>query len=170
MKKQSVKLSVLLILMVLFAAPGVLAYFIYQNPSWLGASRTNKGVLLSPAVQLTFLKPNKQWRLVYWSPKACTQQCIERLELLVRVRLALGRRYYQVEELLLSSEDVVQNMNVLKEKNIQLDVVQQGQLAQSPILGDKAQIFIMNPDNYLVLRYQEDVNPDDIYKDLKVLL
>ena len=39
-----------------------------------------------------------------------------------------------------------------------------------PILQNHLEIFIANPEDYLVLAYQSTVKPDDIFYDIKQLL
>ncbi len=166
----------LLLLGLVFLAPGISAYFFYRHPQWLGAATTNKGVFLAPPVLLTsldLLSPNK-WRLVLWSPSACETSCIEQLDKLARIRLALGRRLYDVvPQLWLGakapplSEALV---NILQDQGIDTLPLAAGASKRMPILQNRLEIFIANPDNYLVLSYQPMVKPDDIFNDIKQLL
>ena len=174
MKKLNSRYSILLLLVVLFAAPGIAAYLFYQHPSWLGASRTNKGVLLAPPIALTSVTGQSKWRIIFWTPKACGQECFTQLDVLARVRLALGRKLYQVDQrLLLGKTDSVVNKSLeeaLKGKDFKVSPLSATELEQLSRLSSQPRIFIMNPDNYLILSYQAGVNPDDVYKDLKTLL
>lgn len=65
MKTQSNKYYVVLLLIVMFAAPGIAAYVFYQHPSWLGSTRVNKGTLLSPPVVLKGLEGEKNGVLYF---------------------------------------------------------------------------------------------------------
>ena len=174
MKKQRAKYSVLSLLLLLFVAPGVAAYLFYQHPSWLSPSRVNKGVLLTSPLRLASIPGTTKWRIVFWSPEACDQSCLSQLDVLARVRLALGRRLYQVDQLLISghaeTERSMPLSNALKEKDFTVRVLTASELTQLRALSTQAQIFIMDPDNYLILSYQAGANPDDVYKDLKLLL
>ncbi len=165
---------VLMLLGLLFAAPGISAYFFYLNPMWLGNSTTNKGELLRPPVLLADAKPGSKWRLVVWSSDACEQDCIAELDKLARIRLALGRHLYKVDSQLLInaqtpplSEELVRT---LYEQDIQTVRLSQKERGKMRVLQNKLEIFIVNPDSYLVLAYQPTVKPEDIFHDLKQLV
>jgi len=165
---------VLFLLVALFAAPGLSAYFLYNHNDWLGAPKTNKGRLLSPPILLTQPGTNTKWRLVLWSPGACDKGCIQQLDKLARIRLALGRRLYNVEFWLLLGVDAPplpdRLAHAAREQDIRVLKLSYDAFHQSSELPDFPEIFIMNPDNYLVLAYQMTSKPDDIFHDIKHLL
>ena len=84
---------VLLLLAILFVAPGIVAYFVYTHPQWLGMATTNKGELIKSPQILDKLGSEKKWRLIVWSPEGCDATCIQQVDKLARIRLALGRHY-----------------------------------------------------------------------------
>jgi len=162
---------VLLLLVALFVAPGVSAYLFYNHLTWLGAAKTNKGELLSPPLLLAKLGMDAKWRLILWSPAGCDQDCMQQLDKLARIRLALGRRLYQVDSLLLLGGEAppltTAFADSLREQDIRvlkLSAEDQHRLPTNP------ELFIMNPDDYLVLAYQPTTKPADIFHDLKRLL
>lgn len=174
---------VLWLLALVFIAPGVAAYFFYTHPQWLSHATTNKGTLLTPPVFISSLKEasvinpsslgrGPTWKLVVWSPTACNGECINQLDKLARIRLALGRRLYNVtQELLLGAKAPLPASKLralLQERDIHIVRLQEKE--QSPTLPHKITIFIANPENYLVLAYQPTVKPDDIFHDMKHLL
>lgn len=164
---------ILLILGLVFAAPGLSAYIFYTHTHWLGASKTNKGVFLEPPVLLASLSAEKpKWRLVLWSPAACEASCIAQLDKLARIRLALGRRLYEVAPQLLLGPHAPalspELMSALRAQDI--DTVVLSADAGMPMLQNHLEIFIANPANYLVLAYQPTVKPADIFNDIKLLL
>ena len=182
---------VLLGLILLFAAPGLAAYALYQHPQWL-TSTTNKGVFLKPPVLVNALKklPNSKmtlghqglrpsssapkWQLVLWNPGACQKKCMAQLEQLARVRLALGRRLYDVEfQLLLEDSSPLlakQWVVALRDQDIKVTRLTTKTPQRSAVLGNHPAIFIANSDGYLVLAFHPDANPDDIYHDMRQLL
>ena len=187
--------SVLVLLAFVFAAPGIAAYFFYAHPQWLGEAFTNKGDLLDPPVLLTHLDPTKtyatlagksqttgpigisaksQWQLILWSPQACEKRCLQQLDKLARIRLALGRRLYEVRPLLLLGDqapDLAEGMReALLEQDIQVKQLPVGVRAGMPTLKNHLGVFIANPDNYLVLAYLPSAKPGDIFHDIKHLL
>lgn len=166
--------SILFLLGLLFAAPGISAYFFYMHPNWLGNATTNKGKLLNPPVLLAHTKTSSKWQLVLWSPTACEQSCIAELDKLARIRLALGRHLYKVEpQLLLGvgtpplSETLAK---ALHEQDIHTMRLLPGDREKMSVLSDHPEIFIVNPGAYLVLAYQPTVKPEDIFHDLKQLV
>lgn len=174
MKQQFTKYYIVLILLFLFAAPGITAYLFYAHPSWLGATRTNKGNLLANPIELTSLAGTNKWQLVFWTPVSCEQECLKQLDILARVRLALGRKLYQVEQKLLvgsmQAEQIEALKHELKAKDIAIESLSNRDEQQVQQLAATSQIFIINPDRYLILSYPAGANPDDVYKDLKLLL
>jgi hypothetical protein len=174
MTKQLSKYYVVFILLTLFTAPGVTAYLFYKHPSWLGSARTNKGVLLSQPVELTSIEGKTKWRLLFWTPKSCEQECLRQLDTLGRVRLALGRKLYQVDQMLLLGEEQPEQIAAIKkelqDKDYQISSLSARDKQQLAQLSNKPQIYIMNPDGYLVLSYNSGTKPGDVYKDLKTLL
>lgn len=173
MKKPTTKYFTLIILVFLFAAPGVAAYLFYSHPSWLGSTRTNKGNLLDYPVELASIPKKEKWRVLFWTPQACDTNCLQHLEKLARVRLALGRKLYLVDQVLVADKNTTEQASLeqeLKARDFTMQLLSEKDQQQLEQLSKESRIFIMDPDNYLVLSYQADVKPDDIYKDLKLLL
>ncbi|HAU1182615.1 TPA: hypothetical protein JBI17_07690 [Legionella pneumophila] len=172
--KKPYKYMTLLLLVVIFTAPGITAYLFYKHPSWLGTSKVNKGILLSPPIALKPLDSSAKWRIIYWNPNSCDKTCLKQLNMLGRVRLSFGRKLYQVDEwLLLSNKDslIAEELKpILKEQDIHVAALSLTEMSKLSTLYPEAKIFIANPDNYLILSYQPGCNPGDIYKDLKLLL
>lgn len=174
MKTPLNKYYVLLLLVIMFVAPGVAAYVFYQHPSWLGATKVNKGSLLNPPVKLNVLDNKKKWLIIFWTPKACDAVCLKQLEVLAKVRLALGRKLYHVDQWLIFGDKALppslEMKSILKELDfhtVQLSPVEMN--AQGSLFAD-AKIFLADPNNYLILSYPSLAKPDDVYKDLKLLL
>lgn len=96
------KKLVFIFLVIIFVMPGVSAYWLYMHPDWLGGTPTNKGRLLTPPVLFSDLHNKPKWALLLWNPGQCQQseRCQHRfwqqLNKLTRIRLALGRRFYDV--------------------------------------------------------------------------
>ncbi len=174
MKKQTTKYYTLILLIFLFAAPGIAAYLFYSHPSWLGTARINKGSFLANPIELSSIEKKEKWRIIFWTPTSCDNNCLSQIDLLARVRLALGRKLYLVEQILVVNKDsLVESSlieNELKNKDFMVHVLSDKDRQALENLSNKAQIFIMDPGNHLVLSYKSGVKPDDVYKDLKLLL
>lgn len=174
MKKQVSKYYILVVLVVLFAAPGITAYLFYQHPSWLGTARVNKGDLLQPPVRLHALEGKSKWGIIYWSPSACDQACMKQLDVLARIRLALGRKLYQVDQWLLLSDEApslsAEQQSLLKEIDFKVVKLPTAEMNEKHNLFSDSKIFIADPSKFLILSYASKANPEDVYKDLKLLL
>ena len=172
--KKTNKYYTLAFLVLIFAAPGIAAFVFYNNPTWLGTARTNKGQLLAHPIALTSVEKKEKWRVILWSSGDCDQNCINQLDMLARMRLALGRKLYLVDQLLLVNKtDAVNSAtlaNELKARDFKIQMASAVDKQELEQVSSKSQIFIMDPDNYVVLAYDTDVKPGDIYKDLKLLL
>lgn len=106
----------LLIVVVLFAVPALLAWVLYTG-GWAPSSTTNHGELIQPAQAMA---PNDwttrtgkpfsradflgYWNLLMVVDGRCEQSCMESLDLLRRLRLALGAESDRVHLLLLQPQ------------------------------------------------------------------
>lgn len=165
---------VLLLLALVFMAPGLTAYLYYKHPQWLGTATTNKGELLQPPVLLTAINSNEKWRLLLWNPDDCGVTCLNQLDKLARIRLALGRRLYGVEQWLVltdGSKALPKSLiTSLREQDIHIVHLSKEQRQSLASLKPEARVFIANPNSYLVLSYAPTANSQDIFHDLKQLL
>ncbi len=174
MKIVNHKYFVLILIALVFAAPGISAYIFFEHPYWIKSNSNNKGRLLNPPVLLPLVqKSNLKWKFIIWSKNDCSTDCIRQLDKLARVRLALGRRLYDVnQELLLGSEARKLSIQQLKKfKDQDIKVVRLTKVQEElKVFNDNNAIFIANPSDYLVLAYQETTSPGDIFNDIKQLL
>lgn len=168
------KYWILLLLALVFMAPGLAAYLYYQHPAWLRATTTNRGELLQSPVLLTALKGKAKWHLILWQPGDCRLSCLKQLDKLARIRLALGRRLYEVEQWLVLTDDSKRLpktlVSSLQDQDIHVLPLSKEQRQNLTILGSKSQLFIANSANYLILSYEATADPGDIFHDLKQLL
>ena len=159
------------ILLLIFILPGLSAYWLYQHPNWLSGATSNKGHLLAPPVFLKTLPKTSKWGLLVWNPGPCEKTCQEYLTTIKQIRLALGRRFYEVN-LWLGTQTKTnflfpKTMRLLQMQGITPWVVNTRELS---VLGNKPQLFIVDPKNYLVLSYSATVNPAHIYSDLQRIM
>lgn len=169
------KKLVIVFLVLIFMMPGVCAYWFYQHPGWFAASATtNKGQLLTPPVLVAAIPKTTKWGLLVWNPGRCGQACRQQLNKITQIRLALGRRFYDVNLWLITNNGatlgVAKTADLLHKQGISPVILPATTVLKLPILGDKPQVFIVNPDNYLILSYQLAVNPADIYSDLQQVM
>lgn len=165
------KKFMLLLLLLIFIMPGLSAYYFYTHPQWLSKSTTNRGQLVEKPQQIS-LGTEKKWGLVLWWNKPCDSACIQQLDKLARIRLALGRRLYQVNMYLLLPENIaapsLETQQMLKEKGIEIKRISVENPQKLPF--SKETLAISDPKNFVVLTYALGQNPMDIFADMKQLL
>lgn len=163
------RFTTLFLLLLIFAAPGMLAYWVYLHPQYLAAGTTNKGHLLTPPMRLTEFASNnaQKWRLLLWHADSCDQHCLQMVDRLARIRLALGRHLYAVEVGLMMAAHT-SPLNATDAALLATKDVQQWR-AQQPI-ATKETILIVNPAGYAILEYPVSIQSADIFHDLKHLL
>jgi len=132
----------------------------------------NHGELIKPILPVEVLAlqplPHQQinfqgkWTLLYVSGKQCQQNCQQWLHAMRQIRLALGKDRDKVQRLWLTQQTQVSSwqqryphMLIAHVKNSQ------------PWLN---QVFIVDPQENLILRYSKITQANDIVSDMKRLL
>lgn len=165
---------ILLLLVFLFSAPGLSAYFLYFHPDFLRGTTTNKGQFVQPPQQMIALGTGAKWRLILWSPTACDASCITQLDKLSRIRVALGRRLYDVDAGLMQGIDAGPTSSavatLLQTPGMFSVTLSKAETVGLSRLYSQPQLFIANPDRYLVLVYPISAGPNDLFHDIKQLL
>ena len=144
----------LLAVAALFFAPVLAAIFLNSQWSdWSPSSARNYGKLLEPAVQLPAdLRPEDaaagQWALIHFYREDCGG-CTELKESLGRVRESLGRHQ---ERLYAGAQQVANWPDSL------------------PTLDEAHWLYVVDPNGFLVLHYEQGADLSGIRKDLDRLL
>lgn len=164
--------SILVLLLLIFLLPGSLAILFYSHPQWLGHSLVNKGELLTPGEALLALEPKHKWRLIFWHSGFCDEECSSVLNKLARIRLALGRRWYEVETWLISGEPTLNKglKEQFKLEDIKFVHLSREEAVKQPAFAKGSRLFIADPGNYLILSYEPKALAQDLFKDLELLL
>lgn len=174
MKINLKKIYTPVLLVLIFFLPGIAAITVFQNPDLLSSAKVNHGELLSPPLQLTSQDSDNKWQIMYWNPNGCDKSCLAQLDKLARLRLALGRRLYQVNITYVGTNELgaldKTQLNLFKEYDIQWLLPSDEQQSKLEALSKDSQVYIADPKGYLILAYQTDENPHNIHKDLKKLL
>ena len=165
---------VLFFLMLLFIAPGVFAYLFYMNPTWLAGATTNKGHFISPPQKLSVFGGKPMYRMVFWHKNTCDHECLLQLDKIARVRVALGRRYYSVESWLLQG-DMAEALSpearaALLTSDVHVKRLSAKESKRFNLLGDNPTIFIVDQNDYFILRFDSVSQPDELFHDIKHLL
>ena len=168
------KKLIIVFLVLIFMMPGVCAYWFYEHPNWLSQASTNKGQLLTPPVLVQALPKSAKWGIALWNPGPCGDTCLQQLNKITRIRLALGRRFYDVRLWLITTEDAgihgAPPVDLLQKQGITSVILSTKNLEKLPLLGSNPRVFLVNPKNYLILSYQLAANPADIYTDLQRIM
>lgn len=169
MKKNN-RVSIFIILGLLFICPGIFAYLFYSHPTWLGSRSTNRGTLLNPPILFAETKPDKHWDILVKQEKNCATECVNTLDKLARIRLALGRHLYDVDVVLALPDKTLlpaRTIKMFKDNDIKVSRIQN--LDKVANWSDDT-AFIVNPDGYIVLSYESPISAEAIFHDLKHLL
>ena len=182
----------LLIMVGIFAAPVLAAWFFYFNPQYLPSARGNVGELISPVVavpaDLRLTTPagvaldrtrlEGKWTLVYLAGGGCPDACRLRLHDLRQIRLALGDGSLSVERLLILTDPGAAATGAALAKEFDgmgVAVTDEagavwliGALGQGPeALG---RVYILDPMGNLMMRYASDAPAKDVLKDMGRLI
>lgn len=183
----------LLVLLVLFLLPTVLAMLMFSSDSvWRPEGSTNAGNLISPVVPLpvetALSAPGQEplrdqylrgkWTMVYVGDAVCDETCREILYRMQQVRLAMGEDTGRVQRLYIAAQAVEAHaVAELRAVFPKLDVaVVDGKAGlvslfdiELPAAGSR-RVFIVDPLGNLMMYYESDQPPNGILRDLRKLL
>lgn len=168
------KPAVLAILFLLFVLPGCLALLLFQNPDWISGKTNNHGKFIRPYIKLDSLSQHNQWHILLISNQTCGDQCLNLLDKLGRVRLALGRLSRDVDlRLMVTKKSLLPNdttRSQMKEMAMASQVLTPKEQRHLSDRGCLQGVFIVDPNGYMVLSYPSDVPQKSIFEDLKHLI
>jgi len=182
----------LLLMIAIFAAPMIAAWFFYLNPEYLPSGRTNRGELIDPVVtvppELGLFTPEGvaldrsalegKWTLVYLAGSECEAACRDRLIAIRQIRLAVGEDQISVARLLILTDPAAGDLASELAADFAgmkvaladaaggvrlLDLLGQGSAAVG-------RIYILDPMGNLMMRYASDAPAQDTLEDMERLL
>lgn len=189
---KSNRLTIILVV-VLFVSPLVLSWYVFNYTDFIEMrGMSNKGDLIEPARplgDLALIDPLNDerkdslfgdWNLVYVS-ESCDKPCMDNVYLMRQIHTSMDKHSLRVQKVLLLTN---QATSELKEKFIEFkgqqiinsdlinvnEIIEKFRLnvADDPLKMNR--IYIVDPLGNLMMHYEPNVNPRDIYKDLKKLL
>ena len=173
-KNRLKKYRSLLFLIVLFSLPMVAAYYIFSQPMLLRKLSTTNHGQWAPEVSWQLHKDKaRPWQLVLWNDGPCEQVCMHKLDQLARIRLAMGRKLYELDLILVIPEGMVVSdaqRAQLKENNIYYQYLP---LEEVSVWGKKFQkqpIVLFSPQHQAILMYSTALEPKKMFHDLQVLI
>lgn len=178
---------VLAALFTVFFLPIFLAWALnVELPHWLPFGKTNHGQLIEPAERFevstltgvdgepiddALLKG--KWTLVYIEPSECLAECDQAVYRMRQSRYAMGKDMERVQRLVVAFRPLAKEAaEKLLAYDPSLTVVAAGAewiQRPRPAMG-RAEIYIVDPQGYLMMWYGPDDDPAGLIKDLKRLL
>ena len=166
-----------LLLLLVFAAPLGLAFWLYYGSSWRPAARNNHGMLIEPARPLAH--PGVlvgKWSLVVIGngESGCDTSCRDTLIYARQTWLSLGKYASRAQRVLLTGgaccdEQYLQHehQGLVLLRATTADMLALLQAFPAPLAHS---IFIVDPLGNLMMRYDAQADPKGLREDLKKLL
>jgi hypothetical protein len=190
--KKSNRLTIIFVVLI-FVSPLSLAWYVFNYTDFLEMrGMANKGSLIEPIRplgDLALIDPFNderkdslfgKWSLVYVAD-ACDKLCMDNVYLMRQIHSSMDKHSLRVQKVLLLT---TQTASELKEKLIEFkgqqiinaDLINVNEILDKFRLNDAGdplktnRIYIVDPLGNLMMSYELNVNPRDIYKDLQKLL
>lgn len=178
---------VLVALFAVFFLPISLAWLLnVELPHWLPFGRTNHGQLIEPAERfeasaLTSVDGEPvdgallagKWTLVYIALSECSAECDQAVYRMRQSRYAMGKDMDRVQPLVIAPKRLAKAAaSKLLAHDPALKVVAAGpewMRRPRPAMG-RAELYIVDPQGYLMMWYRAEDDPAGMIKDLKRLL
>ena len=167
----------LLVLVILFFAPLLVAFLMYYGQTWRPAGQTNHGELYSPVQPLPSAAEalRGKWALVYVGDGRCDADCRDALVFARQTRLSLNQDMQRVERFFIVTGNCC-DRGYLESEHPGLRVVETADPAIAPLRDafpatDRAHsLYIVDPLGNLVMRYDVHQSPKGLLTDLRKLL
>lgn len=181
-RKSSGRLQFLMIAAVFFGPLLIAAWLYYGGDALRPEGRTNSGALLEPVVNLRDRLPGSplhgrqggHWVLLYVESGECGTSCREALHTIRQLRLMLGREMGRLERVFLHGESAPDTLFLAEEHE---GLITLGDAALDALLDDKKPddlaaggYYLIDPLGNLVMYFHPDLEPDEIFDDIKKLL
>ncbi len=190
--QKSNRLTIILVV-VMFISPLVLTWYVFNYTDYLEMrGMSNKGNLVEPVRpvgDLALIDPFNderkdslfgEWNLVYVA-SVCDKPCMDNIYLMRQIHASMDKHSLRVQKVLLLTS---QPVSALKEKLVDFkgqqfidnnlinvnELVNKFRLNEADDPLKMNRIYIIDPLGNLMMSYEPNVNPRDIYKDLKKLL
>ena len=187
------KRGTLLLLVLLFFTPLLLAFAIYYGSAWRPTGHTNHGVLIEPARTLppialpqisassggdSLAAPDVltgKWSLVFVGSGDCDAGCRDTLYFMRQTHLGLANLIARVQRVFLVTSACCDRDYLAHEQPNLITLNADGAagsslLAQFPAERRDSTIFVVDPRGNLMLRYDAHQDPKGLRNDLKKLL
>ena len=185
----------LILLLLVFLLPIVLAYVIHKNPQWQPGSTKNYGILYKPAINLGKFTLRTQddkpfslddmrgkWSLIYIGTGSCDQACEETLIKARDARWAQGTEAPRINYYYLLTADTFSGdqAKLLKDfpgliilhgsSGQRAPFISQFHASQNPQPGSDNRLYLVDPAGVLLMQYPFGFRHIGLMEDLKYLL
>jgi len=183
----------LVMIILLFAVPPLVAYFVWSNLSTFSSGATNNvGTLVHPARPLNFdtLRNDKaepldvkalsgRWTFVIYGHGGCDEVCQKQLFVTRQTRISINKDMTRVRRLLIVDQMPDEKLSAMLAEQHKDLLVAVSNPASSSLLekfqGDQfgisgKQYFLVDPIGNLMMFYDLNLNPHGVLKDLQKLL
>ena len=180
MNSQTRSRLILLLLVLLFAAPITVAIVLHAS-GWEPSQTRNHGELLRPALDIRDVALHRadgsdypwepgerRWRIAVYPPADCTQACVELIDGLDKVWQLQGRRADRLDVLWFGKvpEDAVAFRRFVP---MRADEALLARLPQNATSGAPS-AFLIDPSGYLAMRYAPGFDVAHVREDVARLL
>jgi hypothetical protein len=157
-----------------FLVPVLLAKLALEN-GWFNQAATNKGQLISPALDARSLHQEQlshKWKLVYVLPEVCGKSCENALYSIVQVRSALGKESDRAEVVVITHENSNNAQLLLLQKKTSIRIVNSDLESLAQVFKDNSTegIFIADTLENVILRYPLNRDPKQAVLDSRDIL
>ena len=185
----------LLVIVLIFLIPVLLAWALYFDHGLLPSSHTNHGLLISPTFRITELDlaphtrsigaqdsahPGK-WTLLYFYPGDCDRRCEQGLFDLRQIRLAMGKNSLRIDRALLTySSHTGARLSTLLEKHFpgtQHYRVNPARFhavinhhVHAVYATKPGTLYLIDPIGNVIMIYPPKTDPNGVFKDIQLLL
>ena len=185
------KLFIVLIIVV-FCSPIIFSWLALKTDIVSIRGTSNKGELITPPrpiQDIALIEPlndqrqdsmHGKWSMVYVA-RRCDQVCMDNVYRMRQLHIAMDKHSLRVQKVLLLTEQTPQSMidqltsfagqQFMDLSNVNVDeLINTFRFSEGEDPFNQHRLYIVDPMGNLMMRYQPDVNPRDIMKDLKKLL
>lgn len=172
----------LILIMLFFLGPLIVAWWMYFGQIWQPAGRTNHGELLDPVINLWERQPasaliaesGDNWLMIYANRAPCDDDCRQSLYMLRQSRLVLGNKMTRVHRVFLHGDSPPDKVFLEEQQQGHKTIKDDGlfQLLTENGPGDlkPGGIYLVDPLGNLVMYFPPDLDPGDMVDDIKHLL
>jgi hypothetical protein len=164
----------ILILMLVFIMPMLGAIYLTKNPQILQRyTSTNYGKWAPHSVPWPLPTNNRPWQLVLWQFEGCHDACMQQLGDLAKIRLAMGRKVYDLNLWVVVPQTKPlseEQTKFLQNHDIQVGYFDEGASKQWQGVFGESPIVLVNPEKEVLLMYRMNPHAKKMFHDLQLLI